>query len=102
MGQQDQESMNFEEIVQKVVNAEAKAGLRSSTIVWDLDAHCSQGQRPSHNTSSKMQSLDSKDSSHPKKPKPKDLKSALSHDNVAEPAKKKNRKDKKKRFRNQR
>ena len=31
--QQDRESINFEEMVQKAVNAEAKAGLRSSTMI---------------------------------------------------------------------
>ena len=31
--QQDWESVNFEEIVQKAVNVEVKAGLRSSTMV---------------------------------------------------------------------
>ena len=40
MEQQDRESINFEEIVQKAVNVKAKAGLRSSTMVWDLDICC--------------------------------------------------------------
>ena len=39
MEQQNRESMNFEEMLQKTVNAEAKAGLRSSIMVRDLDAH---------------------------------------------------------------
>ena len=42
--------MNFEEMLQKAVNAEAKAGLKSSTIVRNLDAHCPRGHRLSHNT----------------------------------------------------
>ena len=50
MEQQDRESTNFEEIMQRAVNAEAKAGLRSSTMVWELDACCPRGYRPSHNT----------------------------------------------------
>ena len=54
MEQKDQEFMNFEEIVQRVVNMEAKAGLRSSTMVRDLDAHCPRGHYPSHNTFSKV------------------------------------------------
>ena len=33
MEQQDRESMDFEEMVQRAVNAKAKAGLRSSTMV---------------------------------------------------------------------
>ena len=55
MEQQDRESMNFEEMVQKAVNAKAKAGLRSSTMVRESDARCPRGHRPSHNTSSKVQ-----------------------------------------------
>ena len=43
-----------------------------------------------------------KDSPHSKKPKPKDLKPAPSRNNVAEPAKMEDRKEKKKRLRNQR
>ena len=38
--QQDRESVNFEEMVQKAVNVEVKAGLRSTIIVRDLDIHC--------------------------------------------------------------
>ena len=33
MEQQDRESMDFKEMVQRTVNAETKAGLRSSTMV---------------------------------------------------------------------
>ena len=102
MEQQDQAFTSFKEMMQKVVNAEAKVGLRSSTKVWDLDACCPRGHRPSHNTSSKMQTQGSKDSFCPKKTKPKDLKSAPSRDNAAESSKKNNKKDKKKRFRGQR
>ena len=53
--QQDRASTSFEEIVQKAVNTEAKARLRSSTMVWDSDARCSRGHRLSHNTFLKMQ-----------------------------------------------
>ena len=102
MEQQDRESMDFEEMVQQAVNTEAKAGLRSSTMVRDSDACYPRGHRPSHNTSSKVQTQGSKDFSRTEEPKPKDLKSAPSCDDMAEPAKKKDRKDKKKRLRNQR
>ena len=51
---QDRESIDFEEMVQSAVNAEAKAGLRSSTMVRELDARCPRGHCPSHNTSSKV------------------------------------------------
>ena len=98
--QQDRESMDFEEMVQRAVNVETKAGLRSSTIIRDLDARCPRGHRPFHNTSSKVQTQDSshKDSPHSEEPKSKDLKLAPSRDDMAEPAKKKDRKDKKKRL----
>ena len=102
MEQQDRASTSFEEMVQRAVNAEAKAGLRSSTMVRDLDARCPRGHRPSHNTSSKMQTQGSKDSSRLKETKPKDPKSAPSRDDAAESPKKDDRKDKKKRFRGQR
>ena len=102
--QQDRESINFEEMVQKAVNAEAKAGLRSSTIVRKSDVCCPRSHRPSHNTSSKMQTQGSshKDSSRSEKPKPKNPKPAASCDNAVEPAKREDRKKKKKRLRNQR
>ena len=52
--QQDQEFINFEEMVQRIVNAEAKAGLRSSTMVQNLNICCSRGHRLSYNTSLKV------------------------------------------------
>ena len=95
--------MDFEEIVQRAVNAEAKAGLRSSTMVRELDARCHRGHRLSHNTFSKVQTQGTTiKGSRSEEPKPKDPKLALSHDNAAEPAKKKDRKEKKKRLQNQR
>ena len=42
-------------MVQRAVNAEAKAGLRSSAMVQDLDICCPRGHRPSNSTISKMQ-----------------------------------------------
>ena len=47
--------MNFEEMVQKAVNAEVKAGLQSSTIVQDLDIRYPKGHCPSNSTASKVQ-----------------------------------------------
>ena len=102
MEQQDRESMDFKEMVQKTLNTEAKASLKSSTMVRNLDTRCSKGHRLSHNTSSKVQTQGSKDSSHSEEPKPKDLKPTPSRDNAAEPAKKENKKDKKKKLQNQR
>ena len=87
-------------MVQRAVNAEIKAGLRSSTMVWKLDVSCLRGHRPSHNTFSKVQTQGSsyKDSPRSKEHKLKNLKTALSRDDPAEPAKKKSRKEKKKRL----
>ena len=53
--QQDWESMNFEDMVQKTVNAEAKAGLRSSTMVRDSNICCLRGHCLSISTASKIQ-----------------------------------------------
>lgn len=48
-------STSFKEIVQKVVNVEAKAGLRSSIMVRHSDIRCLRGKRLSNNTFSKVQ-----------------------------------------------
>ena len=70
--QQDRESMDFEEMVQRTVNAEAKAGLKSSSMVRDSDIHCPRGHCPSNSTAAKMQTQGSKDS-HPEEPKVKEV-----------------------------
>ena len=90
-------------MVQKTVNAEAKAGLKSSTMVRESDACCPKGHRLSLNTFSKVQTQGSsyKDSPHSKKSKPKDPKPAPSRDDMAKPVKTEDRKEKKKRLRNQ-
>ena len=76
MEQQDRESMNFEEIVQRAVNAKAKTGLRSSTMVWDLDIRCPKDHCPCNSTASKVQTQETtaKDFFRPKEPKSKDTK----------------------------
>ena len=71
-------------------------------MVRDSDAYCPKGHRPSHNTSSKIQTKGSNNFSRSEEPKPKDPKLALPRDNAAELAKKKDRKDKKKKLRNRR
>ena len=77
MEQQDRASTSFEEMMQRAVNAEAKAGLRSSIMVWDTDSRCSRGHRLSQNTSIKMQTQDSTaKESKPEESRPKDLKPA--------------------------
>lgn len=91
--QQDQKSMNFEEIMQKIVNTEVKISLKSTIMVQDLDIHCFQGHQFFNNTISKMQiqRITAKDFSCPKKSKIKDLKSAPPYSNIIEPAKEKNK-----------
>ena len=42
-------------MVQKIVNGEAKAGLRSSAIIQDLDAYCPKGHRFSYAILAKVQ-----------------------------------------------
>ena len=70
--------MDFEEMVQRAVNAEAKEGLRSSTMVRKSDIRCPRNNRPFHNTSSKVQTQGSshKDSPRTKKSRPKKAKQA--------------------------
>ena len=47
--------MDFEEMVQRAVNAEAKMGLRSSAMVQDSDIRCLRSHRPFNSTASKVQ-----------------------------------------------
>ena len=47
--------MDFEEMVQRTVNVEAKTGLRSSAMVQDSDIYCLKDHRPSNSTASKVQ-----------------------------------------------
>ena len=77
MEQQDWESVNFEEMMQKAVKAKTKAGLRSSTMVQDSDIRCPKGHCLSNNTTSKMQiqGIIAKDFSCPKEPKAKEINS---------------------------
>ena len=76
MEQQDRESMDFEEMGQRTVNAEAKAGLRASTMVQDSDIRCPRGYRPSNSTAAKVQTQGTKDS-HPEEPKVKEIRPTL-------------------------
>ena len=89
--------MNFEEMVQRAVNAETKASLRSSIIARDLNAYCPKGHCLSHNTSSKVQTHGSnhKNSPRSKKSKSKDPKSTSPYDNMADQTKKEGEKKKK-------
>ena len=79
MEQQDRESMDFKEMVQRAVNAESKAGLRSSAMVRDSDICYPQGHRLSNSTASKVQTqgITAKDSQQ-EKPEVKEVKPTLS------------------------
>ena len=77
--QRNQESINLEEIVQKAVNIKAKAGLRSKTMVQDLDICCAKDHRFSNSTVLKVQTQGTTGKEcKPKKFRPKELKSAKS------------------------
>ena len=67
--------MDFKEMVQRAVNVEAKAGLRSSTMVRDPDICCPKNHRPFISITSKMKTQKTTgkkpkpEESRPKKPK---------------------------------
>ena len=89
--------------MQRAINAEAKGGLKSSTIVRGLDIHCLRGHLSFSSIALKMQTqgTTAKDSSHPEKPRAKETKSVYT--DTAKPSKqnkndKKDRSDKKRRF----
>ena len=103
--------MDFEEMVQRAVNVETKAGLRSSAIVQDLDIRCPQDHRLSNSTASKVQIKGTStkeprpEESRTKEAKPaKEKAPALLRTNAAESLEqgKKDRKNKKRRFRERR
>ena len=111
MEQHDREAIDLEEMVQRAVNEEAKAGLRSSAIVRDLDIRCLQGHRPSNSTASKVQTQ----ATSAKEPRPEESRTkeakqakgkapALPWTNAVESSEqgKKDKKDKKRRFRERR
>ena len=93
-------STSSKKIVQRAVNVETKVGLRFTTIVLDLDSCDPKGHCLFYNTFSKMQTqgFNNKDSFYSKIPKPNNLKLALSYNNIAEPAKIKDKKNLKKYF----
>ena len=101
MEQQNWESMDFEEMVKSAVNVEAKAGLRSSTMVRDLNIRCSRGHRPSNNTAAKLQTQGTKDS-HPKEPKVKEVRPTPSWAELSEPSEQARKEKKKKRHQERR
>ena len=77
MEQQDQASTSFKEMVQKAVNAKAKADLKSSIMVRNADSRCLRGHCLSQNTSTKVQTQGSiAKKSKPEEFRLKDSKSA--------------------------
>lgn len=82
--------------MQRTVNVKAKASLRFSIMVWDLDAGYPSGYCLSYNISFKMQTQGSnhKDSHRFEKSKNKNPKPVLLYANMAEPVKKKDKKKK--------
>ena len=52
--QQNQEFVSFEDMMQRAVNVEAKAGLKSNIIVQDLDICCSRGYHLSNIIAAKV------------------------------------------------
>ena len=85
-------------MVQKAVNAEAKAGLRSSTMVWDPDIHYPRGYQPSNSTVLKIQTqgTTTKDS-QPEEPKVKEIRPILSRVEASKLSKQARKEKKKKR-----
>ena len=97
--------------MQKAVNAEAKASLKSSSIVRDLDICCPRNHRPSNNTTSKVQTQETTTKKpHSKESRPNEAKlakrnvSVLLRTNAAESLEqgKKDRKNKKQKFQERR
>ena len=77
MEQQDRKAIDFKEMVQRAVNAEAKAGLKSSAMVQDSDICCPRGHRLSNNIASKVQTQwMSVREPCPKESRPKEVKPA--------------------------
>ena len=86
-------------MMQKAINVKAKISLESSSMIWDLDVHWPRGSYWSHITFSKVQTQESSTKkSKTKELKTNDLKPASLCNNLAKPAKMKNKKDKKKSF----
>ena len=91
---------SFKKMMQRAVNAEAKTSLKFSIIIYNLDAHYFKSYYLFHNTFLIIQTQNSNNKNffYFKKLKPKNLKLAPLHINMVEPAKKKDKKYKKKKF----
>ena len=97
--QQDLESINFKEIVQRAVNTEVKAGLRSSTMVRNSDICCPRNHCLSNSIASKIQKKKIIAKNFPQEePKVKEVKPILSRVAEASEPSKQARKDRKKKW----
>ena len=97
---QDRESNDFEEMLQRIVNAESKAGLKSSTMIQDSDIRYLQDYRSSNSIASKVQTqgTTAKDS-HRKEPKVKEVKPTSSQAaEVSKPSEQAHKEKKRKRY----
>lgn len=55
MEQRGRELDSWEQLIEKAIEAEAKAGLQHSFIFQEMDQHCPRGNRPAHTTVAKSQ-----------------------------------------------
>ena len=85
-------------MIQKLINAEIKTGLKSNIIIWNLDIYYLKSYYLFHNYFLKIQNQNFKNFSYFKKSKFKDSKPALLCNNMAELAKKRTKKIKKRNF----
>ena len=103
MEQQDRKFMNFKEIVQKTVNAEAKTSLRSGTMVQDSDICCFKSHYSSNSIALKVQNKGTTAKySHPEEHKAKEIRPTLFWAEASEPSKKACKERKKKRHQERR
>ena len=101
MEQRGRENDNWEELIEKAIDAKAKVGLQPSSYVRDMDQRCPRGNRPSHTTTAKSQASATKD--HRDKPSDKhkasDKPSRSLRSEIGEVSNKKDWKEKKKKYR---
>ena len=72
MEQRGREFDSWEEMIEKAVDAEAKAGLQPTSFIREMNHRCQRGNRPAHVTAAKVQTLGSKNLK-PKAQEPKPL-----------------------------
>ena len=61
MEQRGREHDSWEELVEKAIDAEAKASLQPPSILREMDQHCLCGNRPAHSTVAKSQASSTRD-----------------------------------------